>query len=214
MNEKIKRIVSLKNKNEENPKFVLIGIQYIYLLEYIKNKNGYKKLKEAKYNNDTRYFCYDIKYCCYLLNNNILIFSFEFQNNIFFFNLNTFQLNTIILFENRCENLFKINKYEIICLLKHEISMINLNNKKMKKLSKLEDFKGLIFDSQYLFSKFNPIYDLNNNAYQSYYAKIQNLEQILDYDILLINEKQFVFFCIYRSKNNNVQSFIDLNNFE
>ena len=175
MDDKIKRIVSLKNnkKNEENPKFILIGIQYIYLLEYIKNKKEYRKLKEAKYNNDDRYFCYDIKYYCYSLKNNILIFSFSFNNDIFFFNLNTFQLNTIITFENRCERLFKINKNEIICSKKHGISLININNKKMKNLYYEKDFTELVFDSQYLFSKSNIINDLNKNVLNSFWQTLK-----------------------------------------
>ena len=215
MNDIIKRIVSLKNnkKNEENPKFILIGIQYIYLLEYINNKKEYRKLKEAKYNNEDRYFYYDIKYCCYLLKNNILIFSFSFNNEIFFFNLNTFQLNTIITFENRCESLFKINKNEIICSKKHGISLINLNNKKMKDLYYEKDFTELVFDSQYLFSESNLIGDLNKNVLNIFLANFKDSDDILNFDSLRINEKQFAIFCIYRSKNNSIKSFIDLNNF-
>jgi len=216
LNDKIKRIVSLKNaKNEDSLQFVLIGIQYIYLFEFFKSKSKYKILKEARYNNNERYFCYDINYDCYLLHNNILVFSFSFNNEIFFFNLKTFQLNTIIGLEERCEHLFKINNYEIICSTKDECSVINLKNKKKKTMRHY--YGGMpyfVYDNQYFFCG-KLIFDLKNDSYQqSYNTNIKDLDKILSYDNILINKNQFAFSSEYLSKNNIIKLIIDLYEFE
>ena len=102
LNDEIIHIISLENKNIKPLKnknafqFLLILKGYIFLMEYLKEQKTIEKIEEYKYNNNTENIdSFDCSFS-YLIQNNNLIFSVD--NNMYFFNLEQFQLITIIHF--------------------------------------------------------------------------------------------------------------------
>ena len=127
------------------------------------------------------------------------------------FNINTFQLISVNTFEDNCM-LVNLNKHQIICTIKRKKEesyalLMNLNNNKVEYIETLAD---LIIDERYLFYFFY-IYDLKNKSIQTFHENIP--PEINEYNSwwkkLFINEKQFIIYYLYRSKDGNVKSFID-----
>ena len=193
-------------KNKDSVQLLLIGCQYIFLLEYIKDQKRYEKIKDYKYTNNKKNSFDKVNY---LTNKNKLIFSIN--NMMYCFNINTFQLISVNTFEDNCM-LANLNKHQIICTIKRKKKesyalLMNLNNNKAEDIETLAD---LIIDKRYLFYSFY-IYDLKNKSVQTFHENIP--PEINEYNSywkkLFINKNQFIIYYVYLSKDDNVKSFID-----
>ena len=228
----IDKIISLRNnpikkylKNKENSQFLLIGTNNIYLFEYIKEKKGIELIKN--YNYSKKYF---FKPLDYLLDKNTLIFYREEYNNIFFFNLNSFQLETIINI-NQIDNFSKIiklekrNKNEIDCIIEIKYKnigfLLNKKNKKIK-IGEMTEEK-MIYDENYYPD--NYFMSLGNNHY--FLKKENNQEYFNTFNvssyrcdirktsIININEKVFAVFAFDSKlgKKETIKACIDIYRF-
>ena len=213
LNDKILLTISLENKNIKPIKnknafqFLLIGSRYIFLMEYLIEQKKYEKIKEYKYFDDFDDEKYDNSKC-YLIQNDKLIFSID--KNMFFFNLNTFQLITIIHLEDDCP-FIKLNENYIICNSSTCPDLISLNNLKMKFIEfPCEGVPELIIDERYLFAHFW-IYDLKTKEITIYHEK--NIPIIGKYNyrrkMFSTSEKEFFIYYIYEKEDGKFNSFID-----
>ena len=234
LNDYIYKIISLKNnpiktilKNEEDVQFLLISNKNIYLFEYIKCKKSIELIKNYNYSNKDLYMS-SINYSFY---KNILVFYEEEKPYIFFFNLNSFQLESIIDINKiegfrRIISLDKKNKYEIDCFIrtKNETDLLSLNmkNKKIKidatmaaKIIFMEDY----YPDNYFICLSNNHYFLSKDNDVKYFTILDNVSyDVVDTRkscIININEKEFAVFAFnyYKGENETFRAYIDIYQF-
>ena len=239
LNDYIYKIISLKNnpiktilKNEEDVQFLLISNKNIYLFEYIKCKKSIELIKNYNYNysNKDLYMLYmsSINYSFY---KNILVFYKEEEPYIFFFNLNSFQLESIIDINKiegfrRIISLNKKNKYEIDCLIrtKNETDLLSLNMKNKKiKIDAPTTTKNMFMEDYYPDNYFiclsNNHYFLSKDNDVKYFTIFDNVSyDVVDTRkscIININEKEFAVFAFnyYKGENETFRAYIDIYQF-
>ena len=234
LNDYIYKIISLKNnpiktilKNEEDVQFLLISNKNIYLFEYIKCKKSIELIKNYNYSNKDLYMP-SINYSFY---KNILVFYEEEKPYIFFFNLNSFQLESIIDINKiegfrRIISLDKKNKYEIDCFIrtKNETDLLSLNmkNKKIKidaptttKIMFMNDY----YPDNYFICLSNNHYFLSKDNDVKYFTIFdQGSYDVVDTRkscIININEKEFAVFAFnyYKGENETFRAYVDIYQF-
>lgn len=234
LNDYIYKIISLKNnpiktilKNEEDVQFLLISNKNIYLFEYIKCKKSIELIKNYNYSNKDLYMS-SINYSFY---KNILVFYEEKKPYIFFFNLNSFQLESIIDINKiegfrRIISLNKKNKYEIDCLIRTgdgaDLLSLNMKNKKIKidaptttKIMFMKDY----YPDNYFICLSNNHYFLSKDNDVKYFTIFDKVsDDVVDTRkscIININEKEFAVFAFnyYISENETFRAYIDIYQF-
>ena len=234
LNDYISKIISLKNnpiktilKNEEDVQFLLISNKNIYLFEYIKCKKSIELIKNYNYSNKDLYMP-SINYSFY---KNILVFYEEEKPYIFFFNLNSFQLESIIDINKiegfrRIISLDKKNKYEIDCFIrtKNETDFFSFNMKNKKIKRDAPTITKIIFMEDYYPD--NYFICLSNNHY--FLSKDNDVKYFTIFDqgsydvvgtrkscIININEKEFAVFAFnyYKGENETFRAYIDIYQF-
>ena len=234
LNDYISKIISLKNnpiktilKNEEDVQFLLISDKNIYLFEYIKCKKSIELIKNYNYSNKDLYMP-SINYSFY---KNILVFYEEEKPYIFFFNLNSFQLESIIDINKiegfrRIISLDKKNKYEIDCFIrtKNETDFFSFNMKNKKIKRDAPTITKIIFMEDYYPD--NYFICLSNNHY--FLSKDNDVKYFTIFDqgsydvvgtrkscIININEKEFAVFAFnyYKGENETFRAYIDIYQF-
>ena len=234
LNDCIYKIISLKNnpiktilKNEEDVQFLLISNKNIYLFEYIKCKKSIELIKNYNYSKKDSHMP-SINYSFY---KNILVFYEEEEPYIFFFNLNSFQLESIIDINKikgfrKIISLNKKNKYEIDCLIrtKNETDLLSLNmrNKKIKidvpTTTKIMLMKGY-FPDNYFICLSNNHYFLSKENDVKYFTIFDQVSyDVVDTRkscIININEKEFAVFVFnyYKDENETFRAYIDIYQF-
>ena len=234
LNDYIYKLISLKNnpiktilKNEEDVQFLLISNKNIYLFEYIKCKKSIELIKNYNYSNKDLYMS-SINYSFY---KNILVFYEEKKPYIFFFNLNSFQLESIIDINKiegfrRIISLNKKNKYEIDCLIRlgdgADLLSLNMKNKKIK-IDAPTTIKIMFMQDYY---PDNYFICLSNNHY--FLSKDNDVKYFTIFDqgsydvvgtrkscIININEKEFAVFAFnyYKGENETFRAYIDIYQF-
>ena len=234
LNDYIYKIISLKNnpiktilKNEEDVQFLLISNKNIYLFEYIKCKKSIELIKNYNYSNKDLYMS-SINYSFY---KNILVFYEEKKPYIFFFNLNSFQLESIIDINKiegfrRIISLNKKNKYEIDCLIRlgdgADLLSLNMKNKKIK-IDAPTTIKIMFMQDYY---PDNYFICLSNNHY--FLSKDNDVKYFTIFDqgsydvvgtrkscIININEKEFAVFAFnyYKGENETFRAYVDIYQF-
>ena len=234
LNDYIYKIISLKNnpiktilKNEEDVQFLLISNKNIYLFEYIKCKKSIELIKNYNYSNKDLYMP-SINYSFY---KNILVFYEEEKPYIFFFNLNSFQLESIIDINKiegfrRIISLDKKNKYEIDCFIrtKNETDFFSFNMKNKKIKRDAPTITKIIFMEDYYPD--NYFICLSNNHY--FLSKDNDVKYFTIFDqgsydvvgtrkscIININEKEFAVFAFnyYKGENETFRAYVDIYQF-
>ena len=234
LNDYISKIISLKNnpiktilKNEEDVQFLLISDKNIYLFEYIKCKKSIELIKNYNYSNKDLYMS-SINYSFY---KNILVFYEEKEPYIFFFNLNSFQLESIIDINKiegfrRIISLDKKNKYEIDCFIrtKNETDFFSFNMKNKKIKRDAPTITKIIFMKDYYPD--NYFICLSNNHY--FLSKDNDVKYFTIFDqgsydvvgtrkscIININEKEFAVFAFnyYKGENETFRAYVDIYQF-
>jgi len=234
LNDYISKIISLKNnpiktilKNEEDVQFLLISDKNIYLFEYIKCKKSIELIKNYNYSNKDLYMP-SINYSFY---KNILVFYEEEKPYIFFFNLNSFQLESIIDINKiegfrRIISLDKKNKYEIDCFIrtKNETDFFSFNMKNKKIKRDAPTITKIIFMKDYYPD--NYFICLSNNHY--FLSKDNDVKYFTIFDqgsydvvgtrkscIININEKEFAVFAFnyYKGENETFRAYVDIYQF-
>ena len=234
LNDYISKIISLKNnpiktilKNEEDVQFLLISDKNIYLFEYIKCKKSIELIKNYNYSNKDLYMP-SINYSFY---KNILVFYEEEKPYIFFFNLNSFQLESIIDINKiegfrRIISLDKKNKYEIDCFIRTKnetyFFSFNMKNKKIKrdaptttKIIFMKDY----YPDNYFICLSNNHYFLSKDNDEKYFTIFDNVSyDVVDTRkscIININEKEFAVFAFnyYKGENKTFRAYVDIYQF-
>ena len=234
LNDCIYKIISLKNnpiktilKNEEDAQFLLISNKNIYLFEYIKCKKSIELIKNNNYSKKDSH----MPSINYLFYKNTLVFYEEEEPYIFFFNLNSFQLESIIDINKiksfrRIISLNKKNKYEIDCLIrtKNETDLLSLNmkNKKIKidvptttKIMLMKDY----YPDNYFICLSNNHYFLSKENDVKYFTIFDQVSyDVVDTRkscIININEKEFAVFVFnyYKDENETFRAYIDIYQF-
>ena len=235
LNDYIDKIISLKNnpiktilKNEEDVQFLLISDKNIYLFEYIKCKKSIELIKNYNYSNKDLYMP-SINYSFY---KNILVFYEEKEPYIFFFNLNSFQLESIIDINKiegfrRIISLNKKNKYEIDCLIRtknefDDLLSLNMKNKKIKidaptttKIMFTEDHHP---DNYFICLSNNHYFLSKDNDVKYFTIFDQGSYDVVDTRkscIININEKEFAVFAFnyYKGENETFRAYVDIYQF-
>ena len=229
----IYKIISLKNnpiktilKNKEDVQFLLIGKKNIFLFEYIKNKKSVEFIKN--YNYTKKEFC--LPSYNYLFYKNTLFFYEKNEPYLFIFNLNSFQLETIININKIVEGFYSIislnkkNKYEIDILIKTKneiiLLLLNMKNKKIKidattetKIVYVEDY----YPNNYFMCLSNNHYFLNKENDAKYFKVFGGgSSDIIDTRkscIININKKEFAVFAFNYCKNEKFSAYIDIYQF-
>ena len=234
LNDYISKIISLKNnpiktilKNEEDVQFLLISDKNIYLFEYIKCKKSIELIKNYNYSNKDLYMP-SINYSFY---KNILVFYEEEKPYIFFFNLNSFQLESIIDINKiegfrRIISLDKKNKYEIDCFIrtKNETDFFsfNMKNKKIKRdaptITKIIFMKDYYPDNYFICLSNNHYFLSKDNDVKYFTIFDQGSYDVVDTRkscIININEKEFAVFAFnyYKGENETFRAYIDIYQF-
>ena len=234
LNDYISKIISLKNnpiktilKNEEDVQFLLISNKNIYLFEYIKCKKSIELIKNYNYSNKDLYMP-SINYSFY---KNILVFYEEEKPYIFFFNLNSFQLESIIDINKiegfrRIISLNKKNKYEIDCFIrtKNETDLLSLNmkNKKIKidapTTTKIMFMKDYYPDNYFICLSNNHYFLSKDNDVKYFTIFDQGSYDVVDTRkscIININEKEFAVFAFnyYKGENETFRAYVDIYQF-
>ena len=237
LNDYIYKIISLKNnpiktilKNEEDVQFLLISNKNIYLFEYIKCKKSIELIKNYNYSNKDLYMLYmsSINYSFY---KNILVFYEEKEPYIFFFNLNSFQLESIIDINKiegfrRIISLNKKNKYEIDCLIRlgdgADLLSLNMKNKKIKidapTIGKIIFMKDYYPDNYFICLSNNHYFLSKDNDVKYFTIFHQDSYEVVDTRescIININEKEFAVFVFnyYKGENETFRAYIDIYQF-
>ena len=234
LNDYISKIISLKNnpiktilKNEEDVQFLLISDKNIYLFEYIKCKKSIELIKNYNYSNKDLYMP-SINYSFY---KNILVFYEEEKPYIFFFNLNSFQLESIIDINKiegfrRIISLDKKNKYEIDCFIRTKnetyFFSFNMKNKKIKrdaptttKIIFMKDY----YPDNYFICLSNNHYFLSKDNDVKYFTIFDKVsDDVVDTRkscIININEKEFAVFAFnyYKGENKTFRAYVDIYQF-
>ena len=233
LNDYISKIISLKNnpiktilKNEEDVQFLLISDKNIYLFEYIKCKKSIELIKNYNYSNKD--FMSSINYSFY---KNILVFYEEKKPYIFFFNLNSFQLESIIDINKiegfrRIISLDKKNKYEIDCFIrtKNETDFFsfNMKNKKIKRdaptITKIIFMKDYYPDNYFICLSNNHYFLSKDNDVKYFTIFDQGSYDVVDTRkscIININEKEFAVFAFnyYKGENETFRAYVDIYQF-
>jgi hypothetical protein len=236
LNDYIYKIISLKNnpiktilKNEEDVQFLLISNKNIYLFEYIKCKKSIELIKNYNYNYSNKdFYMSSINYSFY---KNILVFYEEEKPYIFFFNLNSFQLESIIDINKiegfrRIISLNKKNKYEIDCLIRlgdgADLLSLNMKNKKIKidaptttKIMFMNDY----YPDNYFICLSNNHYFLSKDNDVKYFTIFDQVSyDVVDTRkscIININEKEFAVFAFnyYKGENETFRAYVDIYQF-
>ena len=234
LNDYISKIISLKNnpiktilKNEEDVQFLLISNKNIYLFEYIKCKKSIELIKNYNYSNKDLYMP-SINYSFY---KNILVFYEEEKPYIFFFNLNSFQLESIIDINKiegfrRIISLDKKNKYEIDCFIrtKNETDFFsfNMKNKKIKRdaptITKIIFMKDYYPDNYFICLSNNHYFLSKDNDVKYFTIFDQGSYDVVDTRkscIININEKEFAVFAFnyYKGENETFRAYVDIYQF-
>ena len=234
LNDYIYKIISLKNnpiktilKNEEDVQFLLISNKNIYLFEYIKCKKSIELIKNYNYSNKDLYMP-SINYSFY---KNILVFYEEEKPYIFFFNLNSFQLESIIDINKiegfrRIISLDKKNKYEIDCFIrtKNETDFFsfNMKNKKIKRdaptITKIIFMKDYYPDNYFICLSNNHYFLSKDNDVKYFTIFDQGSYDVVDTRkscIININEKEFAVFAFnyYKGENETFRAYVDIYQF-
>ena len=237
LNDYIDKIISLKNnpiktilKNEEDVQFLLISNKNIYLFEYIKCKKSIELIKNYNYNYSNKdLYMPSINYSFY---KNILVFYEEKEPYIFFFNLNSFQLELIIDINKiegfrRIISLNKKNKYEIDCLIRtknefDDLLSLNMKNKKIKidaptttKIMFTEDHHP---DNYFICLSNNHYFLSKDNDVKYFTIFDQGSYDVVDTRkscIININEKEFAVFAFnyYKGENETFRAYVDIYQF-